>query len=187
MVFKKNSGKRSPPTPESFREYTVGEPAPRSMPFSIKIFRFVTCLLLTFGTCGCLTLRHRLPPVNLADPGWTVRQGQAVWTLPQGHDIAGEVLVAMGPEGRSFVQFTKSPFPLVIGQTISNRWQVEFPAQNRRYSGPGSPPKRLLWLYLPRVLSGEEPPPRWTWKNPDGNWRLENAITGEAIEGFFSQ
>jgi hypothetical protein len=107
--------------------------------------------------------------------------------MPHGHDLAGEVIAATGPEGRSFVQFTKSPFPLVIGQLSVNRWQVEFPAQNRRYSGPGLPPKRLIWLHLPRVVLGEKPPPHWTWKNSNGNWLLKNDSTGEAIEGFFSQ
>jgi hypothetical protein len=145
-------------------------------------------LFLVLGTCGCLTSSRRLPAVNLAEPGWQVRQGQAVWKLPHSeHDIAGEVVVATGPEGRSFVQFSKSPFSLVIGQTTADHWQVEFPPQNKRYAGPGSPPKRLLWLYLPRLLAGGQPPPKWTWRDSDGNWRLENRATGEAIEGFFAQ
>src|SRR5258708_10769481 len=126
------------------------------MPFCIKTFRLAVGLLLTLGTSGCLTLSHPLAPVNLGDPGWTVHQGQAVWTLPHGHDIAGEVVVAIGPAGKSFVQFSKSPFPLVIGQTTATGWQVEFPTQNRRYAGPGLPPKRLLWLHLPLLLAGQE-------------------------------
>jgi hypothetical protein len=82
-----------------------------------------------------LTFSRQLPAVNLTEPGWIVHQGQAVWKLPGGkHDIAGDVLVAIGPEGKSLVQFSKSPFPLVIGQETSNRWQVEFPPQNKRYA-----------------------------------------------------
>jgi hypothetical protein len=148
----------------------------------------VGLVLLLASTNGCLTLSHPLPAVNLTEPGWIVRQGQAVWKLPGGkHDIAGDVMVAIGPQGKSFVQFSKSPFPLVIAQTTSNRWQVEFPAQNKRYAGPGSPPKRLIWLYLPRVLSGKAPPPGWTWTNSENNWRLRNPATGEEVEGFFAQ
>jgi hypothetical protein len=149
---------------------------------------FCGLTLLLVAVNGCLTLSRPLPQVNLTGPGWMVRQGQAVWKLPGGkHDIAGDVLVATGPEGSSFVQFSKSPFPLVIGQTTSNRWQVEFPAQNKRYSGPGSPPKRLIWLYLSRMLSGNTPPRGWTWTNSESNWRLQNPATGEEVEGFFAQ
>jgi len=148
--------------------------------------RLTSLLLLVVVITGCFTLSQPLPPVNLSDPGWNMRQGQAIWTLPHsGHDIAGDVIVATGPEARSFVQFSKSPFPFVIGQTTSNRWQVEFPPQNKRYSGPGTPPKRLMWLYLPRVLSGRSPPAHWSWTNSLDNWVLENQDTGEKIEGFF--
>jgi hypothetical protein len=147
----------------------------------------VVALLLVFSATGCSTASHPLAAVNLEEAGWTVRQGQAVWTLPHGgHNIAGEVVVATGSEGRAYVQFSKSPFPLVIGQATEKRWQVEFPAQNQRYGGSGLPPKRLLWLYLPRVLTGRELPPSWTWKDSDGNWRLENPATREVIEGFFA-
>ncbi|HLH53853.1 MAG TPA: hypothetical protein VKY92_09590 [Verrucomicrobiae bacterium] len=135
-----------------------------------------------------MTLPHRLPPVNLDEPGWTIRQGQAVWTLPgNGHSVAGEVVVAVGPEGKSFVQFSKSPFPLVIGQTTANQWQADFPPENRHYSGPGLPPRRLLWLYLARALEGKQLPKHWTWTNSSNNWSLENHSTGEKIEGFFAQ
>jgi hypothetical protein len=145
-------------------------------------------LLMMMGASGCLSLSRPLPPVNLQEPSWSVHQGQAVWKFPDSaHDIAGDVLLATGPGERSFVQFSKSPFPLVIGQTTSNRWQVEFPPQHKRYAGPGSPPKRLIWLYLGRVMAGKAPPPSWTWRDSEGTWRLENPATGEALEGFFSQ
>jgi hypothetical protein len=108
--------------------------------------------------------------------------------LPSGKtDIAGDVLVANGPTGQGFVQFTKSPFPLVVGQTSGNRWQAELPAQAKRFAGIGSPPRRLMWLYLPAVLAGRPPPPGWTWNYSDGNWRLENQRTGETLQGFFAQ
>src|SRR5579859_6110050 len=124
---------------------------------------------------GCATLRKPLPAVNVQAPGWVVHQGQAVWKLPDSkQDIAGDVTVALGPEGSSFVQFSKTPFPLVIGQTSGNRWQMEFPAQNKRYNGSGAPPKRAMWLYLPRAIEGKTLPQHWTWSSTNGNWRLAN-------------
>jgi len=148
----------------------------------------ISLALLLPALTGCSTLSHPLPPVNLSEPGWTVREGQAVWTLPQGQkDIAGEVILATGPADKAFVQFSKSPFTLVVGQLDSKHWQVEFPPQNKHYAGPGTPPKRLIWLYLPRVLAGQSPPRGWIWSESDGNWRLQNPANGEAIEGFFAQ
>src|SRR5690348_14718641 len=84
-------------------------------------------LLLLLSAPGCQTARP-LPPVDLKEPGWTLHEGQAVWTRkPGGAGVAGEVLVGTRADGRGFVQFTKAPFPLVIGQVAPQRWSVEFP------------------------------------------------------------
>ena len=148
------------------------------------------CLLLVTlagGLAGCATVGP-IPKVNLQEPGWNVRQGQAVWRLAHGtREIAGDVVVATGPDARAFVQFSKTPFPLVIAQSTKTQWQVEFPPQNKHYAGRGEPPKRIIWLYLPRVLSGQPPPEHWTWQEDPTHWRLENRETGESIEGYFNQ
>jgi len=143
-------------------------------------------LLLMAGT-GCRTLGP-LPPADLKEPGWTVRQGQAVWKRPHGAvEIAGDVLVAWR-DGRSLVQFSKSPFSLVVCQTTPRGWEITIPVENRRYSGPGRPPRRMIWLQLPFVLEGRAPPRGWAWTmTPDNNWSLKNGATGESIEGYFSQ
>jgi len=153
----------------------------------VYFFRALITALLLAGA-GCRTGAVHIPPANFQEPGWTVHQGQAVWHIPQGkREIAGEVLVATGPEERAFVQFTKSPFPLVIAQATRDSWEIEFPAQNKHYSGPGTPPKRIIWLYLPRVLSSQPPPKNWTWKEDSSGWRLENHSNGEVLEGYFDQ
>src|SRR5205823_11461642 len=109
-----------------------------------------------------------------SEPGWRVREGQAVWRVKRAApEIAGEVLLATCADGRSFVQFTKTPFPFLIGQTTTNTWQAELPTQNRRYSGRGKPPKRLIWLYLPRLLSGAPASKGWSWEPLAANrWHL---------------
>ena len=127
-----------------------------------------------------------LPPVNLQDAGWTVREGQAVYCQKKGvPEIAGELLVASRADGRAFVQFSKTPFPVVVAQSTHNSWEVQLPMENKRYSGKGQPPKRLIFLYLPKVLVGQPPPQGWEWKQLEGkNWRLENPQTGESLEGY---
>jgi hypothetical protein len=141
---------------------------------------------LLLALTGCLT-GPPLPPANLAEAGWNVRQGQAVWRAQRSApEIAGEILLAIGENGRTFVQFTKTPFPLVIAQATTNSWQIESPAQNKQYSGRGAPPQRLIWLQLPRAFSGQALPENWSWQNSNRGWRLENRSTGESLEGYFS-
>jgi hypothetical protein len=165
----------------------AGDAFARSLFAQVRGILYVLALAVLSG--GCATFSKPLPPINLQAPGWTVRQGQAVWKLPVkgDHDIAGEVLVATGPGDQTFVQFSKTPFPILIGQTSGNHWQAELPPQNKRYAGPGLPPKRLIWLYLPRALAGKSLPANWRWTDSGSEWRLENQKTGEAITGFFGQ
>jgi hypothetical protein len=137
---------------------------------------------------GCSLLRPKLPPVNLKEPGWTVHEGQAVWHRPSSKiDLAGEVLVATRADGSAFVQFTKSPFPLIEAQAVPGKWTFKIPPENKSYGGRGKPPKRLIWLFLPRALAGQLPPENWTWRDNDNRWNLENHVTGEALEGYFNQ
>ena len=137
--------------------------------------------------CSCATIGP-LPKVNLQEPGWTVRQGQGVWHLAHGErEIAGDLIVATAPEDRSFVQFSKTPFPLAVAQSEGTRWSVEFPPQNKHYAGRGKPPQRVIWFYLTRALSGKTLPPNWTWQQDAGQWQLTNQATGESIEGYFNQ
>jgi len=142
---------------------------------------------LIFCESGCQTI-PTLPKVNLSEPGWSIRQGQAVWrTGRDAPEIAGELIVATNPDGRSFLQFTKTPLPFVVAQSTANSWQIEFVPENKTYSGRGNPPKRLIWLYLPRCLAGALPPKPWSWQRLENDgWRLESQTTGESLEGFLN-
>ncbi|HEY5914387.1 MAG TPA: hypothetical protein VJA21_27675 [Verrucomicrobiae bacterium] len=190
MTFKISSQRGSAKDAKASRfspgqsQWLFSAQATSSHQFLSRLWQVGATLILL--NAGCQTGSVGLPPANLAEPGWTVRRGQAVWHLPQGGgEIAGEVMVALRPEGRTFVQFIKEPFPIVIGQASARRWEVEFPPENKRVSGGGTPPKRIIWLYLPSVLSGNRPPRHWTWKQDGSAWRLENPATREALEGYF--
>ena len=129
-----------------------------------------------------------LPPVNLNETGWKIQQGQAVWRAKKDSpELAGEILYAQNPDGRTMIQFTKTPFPFVIAQTTPTSWQLEVPAQNKAYSAPGKPPARIGWFHLPPALAGVPPPKPWIFRQPTNeNWQLENKSTGELIEGYLS-
>jgi hypothetical protein len=124
--------------------------------------------------------------MDLAEPGWTIRQGQAVWRAqPDGADIAGDLLVAMHRDGRSLVQFTKPPLPFVVAQRQTNSWQIQFFAQNKTYSGHGPPPSRLVWLHLPDGLVGRHSDTNWFLaRSGEGGWHFENLVTEETLDGF---
>src|ERR1044071_2118887 len=70
-------------------------------------------LLLPVLASGCLSAcgtARPLPAVNLSEPGWRVQQGQAIWrTRKNAPEVAGELMVATHPGGRTFLQFTKTP------------------------------------------------------------------------------
>jgi len=138
---------------------------------------------------GCRTV-HPLPPANLSEPGWKVREGQAVWrSKKDAPELAGEILVATrhGPEHATFVQFTKSPLPFMVAQTTGNSWQIHSVPDNRTYTGRGKPPSRIMWLHLADCLAGRPPPKPWQWEaSNDDHWRLYNPLTGESLEGYLS-
>lgn len=147
----------------------------------------VLALALIWPGLGCRTVAPQ-PTFDLGQPGWDVRQGQAVWrSKSDAPEIAGELLVAIHPERRSFVQFTKVPLPLVLAQATDRSWQIEFAADGKRYSGRGAPPSRLVWFQLVRCLNGQRPAKGWTFNaTSDGQWRLENGSTGEVLEGYLA-
>lgn len=152
-----------------------------------KYFSRALGFLLLIGLCGCVTMRP-LPKADLSEPGWTIRQGQAVWKPPgkKSPEIAGELLVATRPDGAAFAQFTKTPFPFFIAQMTTNGWQIEIPPQNKHYARHGKPPARIVWFQLVYALTGKPVAKGWTWQNSDANWNLKSA-SGESLEGFFAQ
>jgi hypothetical protein len=140
------------------------------------------------GICssGC----HTLPPfpaVDLHQPGWSAREAQAIWRrTTQSPELVGELLVATGPGGQSFVQFTKNPFPLMVAQRTDRGWELLVPARNQRFSARGEPPGRIILFHLPRLLAGEPPPQGWSWEVLEGGgWRLGNKRSGEMLEGYW--
>lgn len=144
-------------------------------------------LVLLLLLVSCRTLPD-LPEVNLSEPGWTMKQGQAVWRRDRNSpEIAGEVLFATR-SGRTLLQLTKNPLPFVTAQTSGDQWQVEFVPQRRRFKGKGVPTERLLWIHLARALSGTPPPAslKFTQSRTNG-FALDNAATGESITGFLNE
>jgi hypothetical protein len=142
-------------------------------------------MLALAGLCGCQT-NGRISPVNLAEPGWRVRQGQAVWQMPgKRPELAGDLTLALNADGRCFVEFAKVPFPLVRAKCGDLRWEIEFPPQRLFFAGGGLPPKRLAWLHVCRGLAGKEVRAPWHFqRRADGSWRLDNTRNKESVEGY---
>lgn len=151
------------------------------------VFFWLMLVVIFPPLLGCVSV-PRLPPVNLSEPGWKVYQGQAVWrSKKDAPELVGELVVATNPDGRSFVQFTKTPLPFFVAQTTSNSWQFEVVPQHKIYSYRGRPPARLLWPNLPARLSGAPPPKNWHWQRlENGSFRFQNSATGESLEGYLN-
>jgi hypothetical protein len=141
-------------------------------------------LLLQFGL-SCRSIAP-FPSVDLSEPGWQVRQGQAVWKLAKNKpELAGEITLARHADGRCLVEFAKTPFPLMRAKISASRWEIEFPPQKLHFSGGDQPPTRLAWLHLMRALTGKPVSPPWYFElRPNGGWRLENPRRGESVEGY---
>jgi hypothetical protein len=142
-------------------------------------------LVLLVSAAGCGT-PVSFPPVDLKEPGWTVQSGEAVWKRGrESEGIAGEFLAATRSDGRAFVQLSKDAFPLAVGQKTPDAWIVEFPLQNKHYSGRGQVPSRIILLQLPRVLAGLRPPEDISWQpRNEGGGRLENRSSGESLDVY---
>jgi hypothetical protein len=126
------------------------------------------------------------PPVDLAQPGWRIEHGQVAWRLPSGDaDLAGELTAAFHADGSVFLEFTKTPMALVVARIGPGLWQLDFPAENRSYSGRGDPPSRSAWLVLAGALDQRAIPGEWRWHvTAPGYWQLEHHRTGERLTGY---
>ncbi|MGA2029221.1 MAG: hypothetical protein ABSG87_04010 [Verrucomicrobiota bacterium] len=146
---------------------------------------FRATLLALFFCTGCKTTPP--PPADFSAPGWRIQQGQAVWKPAQNRpELAGDLLLATNVNGNFFIQFSKTPFALATAQVSGGQWQMEFGADEYAWHGQGTPPERFLWFQLPRALLGTKPGGGWQFvRLADNSWRLENAQTGETLEGEF--
>ena len=144
-------------------------------------------LVLLLGITSCCT-PSPAPPVDISQPGWFVRQGQAIWMPRRGAEgIGGELLVATHTNGSCFVQFYKPPFNLVTGWRSTTGWNIEFQQGHKQYGNNGTPPSRWIWFELARVVTGNNPDAGWKYAlGADGHWTLFDLQNGELLEGFLT-
>jgi hypothetical protein len=137
---------------------------------------------------GCSTIPQPSPSINLSQPGWKLRQGQALWRRSaRAPELAGDIVLALHLDGRSWLQFAKTPLPLLDASRSSQGWQIEFVPEKRSFSGKGVPSARLIWLHLAEALNGIAPPkPLRFEKLADEGSRLENRSSGETLTVYFA-
>lgn len=89
------------------------------------------------------------------------------------------------PQAGSYVQFSKT-FPILSARLAPEGWEFHNIAEDKRYSGGGNPPRRIVWLQMLRVLEGREISDRWTVARPSDRYiALEDPHTGERLEVSF--
>jgi len=148
--------------------------------------RLASALVLLAACAGCGTagIEH----ISTTGPGWKVQEGQAVWRPDRNRpELSGDMVVAICSDNSYVFDFSKTPLPVVHGQTTATNWLIEFPAAKLGFGGRNQPPTRFTWLYLQKALSGQPLPKRFQFtRNSEGSWRLENTRTGEFIEGYLA-
>ena len=146
-----------------------------------SLFACLLAIGLLWAT-GCST-PPKAEAVDLSAPGWTVRQGQALWKPGADKpEIAGDVVVSTHPTAGSYIQFSKT-LPIVSGRITSAGWEFENIAENKRYSGGGKPPKAIVWLQLLRAIDGQDISDRWTVARPSSDFvTLEDEFRGERLQ-----
>lgn len=134
---------------------------------------------------GCATPAPR-PAMNLAEPGWVIREGQAAWKRsPDSAEVRGQLLVALHVDGRNVVQFNAASGERVQAQFSTNFWQAQLPGRTAPVTGRGKPPQKILWLQLPEGLLGNSAEETdWMMSRERGRpWRFYHDVTGESLEG----
>ena len=137
---------------------------------------------------GCQTAPP-MAPVDLSQPGWSVKTGQLLW-LPQlgAPEIAGHILLASDSSGETFIRFSKEPMEIVLARQTAAGWDLQIPAFEKSYGGRGQPPKRIAWFQLAAAVFGGSTSRDWQWQDQSANrWTLVNSKTGERLEGFFTR
>ena len=142
---------------------------------------------LCLAANGCQTVPP-IPPADLSQPGWKVREGQALWRRNRAApELAGDVLIASRGEDQTFVQFSKTPIPVALAQRTGSHWQIELPTQNKRFAGRGRPPAGLVFIWLPQLLEGRPAPRAWSAETlAEDHWRLSNRNTGESLDVYLT-
>ena len=147
----------------------------------------VSLLLFICGwLAGCVS-RQPLPPLDTSAPGWTVRQGQALWRPDEDKpEVVGDVVLSVHPQAGMFVQVSKT-LPILSARLAPDAWEFNAIAQQKVYSGGGSPPDRISWLQALLVIDGAEAASRWSVARPSDKYLLlENSHTGERLELKFN-
>jgi hypothetical protein len=137
--------------------------------------------------CGCYSHQgYSWPSADLAKPGWRIWNGQAVWqprkSVPE---LAGEVMVAVNTNGFAVVQFSKA-IPFATARLDGRRWQIDFPAGNRLFSGHYPLPSHFALLQLPALAEGVPLSKRWNESGKLDGWKIVNAGASETLRGYLS-
>ena len=141
-------------------------------------------VILAVAWCGCQTAP--LPTVDLSEPGWTHRHGQAVWRPRAGQpDVAGELTLATHADGRWWIEFSKPPLPIIVAARTSDGWWLKS-AIHGEFKGRGIPPPHTAWLLLAAALANEPMQPDWQSMQSVDGWSMENGKTGESLKGFLN-
>jgi len=175
-----------PPPPS--RSRTCESADPHACKPTVTGFTLLVFCALALVISGCRTAPP-MAPADLAQPGWTIRRGQALWQpKTDAPEVAGQLLIASSESGGDLVRFSKDPMEIVFARRNDQGWTLNIPAFDKSFSGRGRPPRRIGWFQFADAVFRGTPGPGWEWSGiDDERWELTNPKTGERLEGFFRE
>ena len=147
--------------------------------------RYLFLLFILLLAAGCKTTAKTTGP-EPAPAEVVAGKGQVVWKQnSQAEELVADLQVEVTKSGGITLQVLKGPYLFLSGHASKKDWWVELPAEERKYSGRGSPPPQLSWLHLARCFGGHAPLTGWQWTlKGDGSWKFSHRGTGESFEGY---
>jgi hypothetical protein len=100
-------------------------------------------------------------------------------------ELAGDVMVAINTNGNAIVQFSKT-LPFATARLDGQRWQIEFPAGSRLYSGHYPLPSHFAWLQLPALAEEMQVSRPWMEEGTLDHWQIVNRGAGETLRGYLN-
>ena len=141
--------------------------------------KIVISVIASISLLSCQNLQNA-PTIDLGQKNWEVVRGQAVWKTHE-RKVSGDITLAINKNNDMYVEFLKTPVVIFSSQTYQNKWWVST-VEGKRYSGTGSPPKRIFWFNILKHLTINEALPKgWVVNEKNGSKRFINTEKNQDI------
>lgn len=145
---------------------------------------FNLCLLATL-LCGCRT--PKIPVIDLSEPDWQERTGQAIWKMPDAPLLSVDIHFAQSESGTSWLQLSKGGLPMATVTLNKPHWKLDGSMFGRVAQGRGTPPRQAGPAQLALLLAGRPVHRDWKVEHKADHLLLAREKSGERWEVFLDE